>query len=192
MKLWKELIRLRSVEGQRTKADLAQICTGVIFIRSVSDTISVMLFLLKPPADRDGPPCEHPRTTVWKINERFICLFIRAHRCPSWEADGSSFGQEMSPFWGKVLLLWSQGHSIRPNFELDHAKRFVHVCCSVLYGERLPTLPSNPQARGSNHVGCPRLLFEYIHSNLRIWRPSHPPATWGRAMPWWQGTNLTF
>jgi len=57
-----ELIRLLSVEGQPTKAVLAQTCMGVFFIRSVSDTIFAMLFLPKPPADhlanRCGPQFE--------------------------------------------------------------------------------------------------------------------------------------
>jgi len=44
------LIRLISVEGQQTKAVLAQTCMGVFFIRSVSDIIFAMLFLPKPPA----------------------------------------------------------------------------------------------------------------------------------------------
>jgi hypothetical protein len=38
-KLWKELISLLSVEGQPTKAVLAQRCVAVFFISSVSDTI---------------------------------------------------------------------------------------------------------------------------------------------------------
>jgi len=32
-------------------------------------------------------------------------------------------------------------------------------------------------------VVCPRLLIQYIH----ICRPYPPSATWGRAMPSWQG-----
>jgi hypothetical protein len=50
-KLWKELTRLLSVEGQPTKAGLAQTCMGVFFIRSVSDTIFAMFFLPKRFAD---------------------------------------------------------------------------------------------------------------------------------------------
>jgi hypothetical protein len=38
-----------SVEGQPRKAVLAQICMGLIFSRSVSDTVFVMSFLPKPP-----------------------------------------------------------------------------------------------------------------------------------------------
>jgi hypothetical protein len=52
-KLGKELIRLLSAEGQPTRAVLAQTRVGVLFIRSVSDTI---LFLPKPPADHRRPP----------------------------------------------------------------------------------------------------------------------------------------
>jgi hypothetical protein len=47
-KLWKELIRLLSVEGRAIKATLEQIRMAVFFIRSVSDTIFSMLFLPKP------------------------------------------------------------------------------------------------------------------------------------------------
>jgi hypothetical protein len=49
--LWKELIRLLSVECHPTKAVLAETCMGAFFIPSVSDTVFAMLFLSKPPAD---------------------------------------------------------------------------------------------------------------------------------------------
>jgi hypothetical protein len=35
-------------------------------------------------------------------------------------------------------------------------------------------------------------LFNIFPATLHIWRPSPPSATWGRAMPWWQGTHLTW
>jgi hypothetical protein len=34
-------------------------------------------------------------------------------------------------------------------------------------------------------------LFNIFAATLHICRPSPPSATWGRAMPWWQGTHLT-
>jgi hypothetical protein len=43
-KLWKELL---SVEDQPSKPVLTQTCTGVFFIRAVSDTISVTLFFFR-------------------------------------------------------------------------------------------------------------------------------------------------
>jgi hypothetical protein len=35
-------------------------------------------------------------------------------------------------------------------------------------------------------------LLNIFAATLHIWRPSTPSATWGRAMPWWQGTHLTW
>jgi hypothetical protein len=45
--VWKKLICLLCVEGQPTKAVLAQACMGVFFIRSVSDKIFAMHFFQK-------------------------------------------------------------------------------------------------------------------------------------------------
>jgi hypothetical protein len=39
-------------------------------------------------------------------------------------------------------------------------------------------------------VGCLRLLINIFTATLQNWRDSPPSATWGRAMPWWQGTHL--
>jgi hypothetical protein len=63
-KLRKELIRLLSVEWQPSKAVLAKTCMSVFFIRSMSDTILEMRFVLKLPANRRGPPDELLRTTI--------------------------------------------------------------------------------------------------------------------------------
>jgi hypothetical protein len=63
-KLWKELIRLLSVEGQTTMVVLAQASMGVFFIRSMSDTHLEMLILLKTTAGRRETPGELSRTTV--------------------------------------------------------------------------------------------------------------------------------
>jgi hypothetical protein len=35
-------------------------------------------------------------------------------------------------------------------------------------------------------------LFDTFAATLHILRSSLPSATWGRAMPWWQGTHLTW
>jgi hypothetical protein len=43
--LWKELIRLPYVELQLTSTVLAQMCTGVLFIRLVSDATFANTFL---------------------------------------------------------------------------------------------------------------------------------------------------
>jgi hypothetical protein len=35
-------------------------------------------------------------------------------------------------------------------------------------------------------------LFNIFAAALQNWRASPPSATWGRAIPWWQGTHLTW
>jgi hypothetical protein len=48
----------------------------------------------------------------------------------------------------------------------------------------------NPQAGGPPLVGCPWLLIQYICSCPPYLFP--PSTTWGCAMPWVQGTHLTW
>jgi hypothetical protein len=48
----------------------------------------------------------------------------------------------------------------------------------------------NPQAGGPPLVGCLRLLIQFIHSYPSILEAIPPSATWGRAMPWWQGPTF--
>ena len=45
----------------------------------------------------------------------------------------------------------------------------------------------NPQAEGPPLVRCPRLLFQYIRRYHPYLEAVPSPATWERAMPWWQG-----
>jgi hypothetical protein len=35
-------------------------------------------------------------------------------------------------------------------------------------------------------------LFSIFTATLHIRKVSPPTATWGRVMPWWQGTHLTW
>jgi hypothetical protein len=47
----------------------------------------------------------------------------------------------------------------------------------------------NPQAGGPPLVGCPRLLSQCIRGHSPYLEAVPPSATWGRAMPWWQGAT---
>jgi hypothetical protein len=51
------------------------------------------------------------------------------------------------------------------------------------------TLP-NRQAGGPPLSAVRDFLFNIFAATLHICRPSPPSATWGRAMPWWQRTDL--
>jgi hypothetical protein len=68
-------------------------------------------------------------------------------------------------------------HRIRPGPRLlEHFRNKF-----IFYGEEL--LAPTPSWRTT-----PCRLSATAYS---IWRASPPSATWGRAMPWWQGTHLT-
>jgi hypothetical protein len=51
---------------------------------------------------------------------------------------------------------------------------------------------AQPQAGGPPLVSCPRLLIQYIRSYPPYPEEFLPFATWGRVMPSWQGTHLTW
>jgi hypothetical protein len=51
---------------------------------------------------------------------------------------------------------------------------------------------ARPQAGGPPLVGCQRLLIQYIRSYPPHPEDFPPSANWGRAMPWWQETHLTW
>jgi hypothetical protein len=59
------------------------------------------------------------------------------------------------------------------------------------YGEELSAPRPTPKL-GDHPLSVVRdCLCNIFAAILHIWRPSPPSATWGRAMPWWQGTHLT-
>jgi hypothetical protein len=62
----------------------------------------------------------------------------------------------------------------------------------IFYGEEL--LGPRPPPKLEDHpLSAVRdCLFNIFASTLQNWRESPPSATWGRAMPWWQGTHLTW
>jgi hypothetical protein len=73
---------------------------------------------------------------------------------------------------------------------LRHFETFHNNKKCLRLGVVGPTL--NPQAGGPPPVGCPRLLIRYIRSYSPYPQDFPPSATWGRAMPWWEGTHLTW
>jgi hypothetical protein len=109
-KLWNELIRLLSVEGQATNAVLAQTCMGVHFIRSLSDIIFAMLYLLKPPKDCNilpvvrGPQFEKHWSKPWSWS--FFKLCCKFGKCIEITQDVFRYcinSEEISTFAAKDL-----------------------------------------------------------------------------------------
>jgi hypothetical protein len=58
------------------------------------------------------------------------------------------------------------------------------------YGGELLAPGPTPKLEGLSAVSD--RLFNIFADTLHIWRPSPPSVTWGRAIPWWQGTHLTW
>jgi len=55
------------------------------------------------------------------------------------------------------------------------------------YGEGLLVPRPTPKLEDHSLLAVRDYLFNIFAATLYIWRPSLPSATWGRAMPWWQG-----
>jgi hypothetical protein len=88
---------------------------------------------------------------------------------PSWEAANCATTQEINPaFYG--------------------TRRFITVFTRALHRSLSWASPKLEDHPLSAVRAC---LFNIFAASLQNWRASPPSATWGRAMPWWQGTHLT-
>jgi hypothetical protein len=61
----------------------------------------------------------------------------------------------------------------------------------IFYGEELLAPCPTPKLEDHALSAVRDCLFNIFAGSLHNWRASPPSATWGRAMPWWQGTHLT-
>jgi hypothetical protein len=59
-----------------------------------------------------------------------------------------------------------------------------------LYGEELLAPRPTPELEDHSLSAARDCLFNIFAATLHIWRASPPSATWGRAMPWRQGTHV--
>jgi hypothetical protein len=68
---------------------------------------------------------------------------------------------------------------------------FEHIRKKLnFYSEELLALRPTPKLEDHPLSAVRDCLFNIFAATLHTWRPS-PSATWGRAVPWWQGTHLT-
>jgi hypothetical protein len=62
----------------------------------------------------------------------------------------------------------------------------------IFYDEELLAPRPTPKLEDHPLSALRDCLFNIFAATLHTWRASPPSATWGRAMPWWQGTHLTW
>jgi hypothetical protein len=123
---------------------------------------------------------------------RFITVFTKArHWTQSW-ASRIQFAPSIPISLTSNLMSFFQclgrtKESVQVRGTLKH---FVTIETFLRWGVIGPT--PNPQAGGPPLVGCQRLLIRYVRSYPPYPEDFPPSATWGRAMPWWQGTHLTW
>jgi hypothetical protein len=61
----------------------------------------------------------------------------------------------------------------------------------IFYGEDLLAPRPTPKLEDQSLSAVRDCFFNIFAASLHTWRASRPSATWGRAMPWWQGTHPT-
>jgi hypothetical protein len=92
---------------------------------------------------------------------------------------------------GLLPIFFRFGHLSK---EFVHVRGFLWIFVTSLffYGEELLALHPTPNLENHPLSAVRDCLFNTFAATLHIRRPSPPSATWGRAMPWWQGTHLTW
>jgi hypothetical protein len=66
------------------------------------------------------------------------------------------------------------------------------VTAYFFYGEELLAPRPTPKLEEHPLSAVRDWLFSIFAATLHIWRPSPLSTTWGRAMPWWHVTHLTW
>jgi hypothetical protein len=62
----------------------------------------------------------------------------------------------------------------------------------MFYGGELLAPCPTPKLEGHPLSAVRDCLFNIFAATSHFWRSSPLSATWGRTMPWWQGTHLTW
>jgi hypothetical protein len=85
-----------------------------------------------------------------------------------------------------LLRSFFQGIRPVPNLHVRFRNKLIFYGVDLLAPRPTPKLEDHPLSAVRD---C---LFNIFAATLHNWRVFPLSATWGRAMPWWQGTHLTW
>jgi hypothetical protein len=87
----------------------------------------------------------------------------------------------------------SQSNPVRAYQRISLGPRRYEIFRNIyFYGEGLLDPPLTPKLEDHSLSAFRDWLFNIFAAVLHIRKPSSASAPWGRAMPWWQGTHLTW
>jgi hypothetical protein len=68
----------------------------------------------------------------------------------------------------------------------------LNICSSFNVKDQVIFLRRGVVSPTPNPQAVRDCLFSILTSTLHVWKPSSPSATWGRAVPGWRGSRLTW
>jgi hypothetical protein len=123
---------------------------------------------------------------VLPLNLSYIWDFF--HYCPKWPCPIHTSNIPGTKSHVHFLSVGSFIQGTHPG------PRLLVVFCNklIFYGEELLAPRPTPKLEEHPLSAVRDCLFNIFAPTLQNWRESPPSATWGGAMPWWQGTHLTW
>jgi hypothetical protein len=120
------------------------------------------------------------------INLTYILIFF--HHCPEWTCPIRTSNIPSTKFLIHFLPLGSFIQKIRSG------RGLLVIFCNklIFYGEDLLVPWPTPKLKDYPLTASRDCLFNIFTDTLHTWRLTPASATWGSAMPWWQGTHRTW
>ena len=137
--------------------------------------------------DKEKPSCRAGRLTSHRLTYLFI---YSMEQSPSWEAKMFSASQEITRIsWNPNVHYRS--HKCPPPVpilsQLDPVEVYSLFRKRIrFYGEELLAPSPNPKLEG-HPLSLSATVYSVYSQLPSILQAVPPSATWGRAMPWWQG-----